>query len=167
MTIYRRLVALTAGVILLSGCGTATMTTAGSRAPSLVAALTTVDSSLAHREYAAARAALVKLISQTGVAQSNGSISKGTASRIVTAARELLRLLPKAVPAPGVVPSRTPTPSTSPSKAATKTATPRPAQPVHTPTATPTPTPSLPATPSPTPSPTATTSPAIAMSPSP
>ena len=173
MTGRRRLVTLTAVVALLPGCGAATISTAGSQVPSLVVALTTVDSALVHHQYAVARATLVRLIDEARAAASNGSISRDRAARIVSAARELLALLPQNRSTPATVlsqsptPSSNPTPSRSPSTKATKTAAPHPARPTQRPTATPTPTPSVPVTPTPTPSPTGTVSPGAATSPSP
>lgn len=122
----RRLVALTAAVVLLTGCdGTATIRTAGAQVPPLVIDLAKVDSSLAHHQYAIVRATLIGLIDETRVAESDGLISQDRAGRIISAARALLKLLPRTAPR-RAAPSPSPVPSISPSATATTTASTHP-----------------------------------------
>ena len=159
----KRLVALTAGAVLLTGCGGATtIRTAGAQVPPLVVDLAKVDSSLAHHQYAVVRVTLLGLIDETRVAESDGLISADRAARIISAARELLKLLPRTAPR-HASPSPSPTPSVSPSATTTTTASAHPNTPRPSPTAVPTPTP----TPTPSPSPSSTPAPSGMGSPTP
>lgn len=159
MTDRTVLVAFAASICLLAGCGATEALSAGSRVPSLDAALTKVDSALGHGRYPSARSTLFTLIHETRAAERNGSISKAAATRIIKAAHELLAQLPdteasstKTLPTQSKPSNRSsPTPTLTSKQTPTKPTS----TPVHpTPTQMPTPTPTQTATPGPTTSPT-------------
>ena len=103
-----RLLVASMALAALAGCGAAPVVSAGSQAPTLRAALTSLDSSLAHGRYGLARTTLVKLIDGARAAERDGSISASVAAHIISAARQLLVTLPHTAVTPAVhqVPSQ-------------------------------------------------------------
>lgn len=103
---------LLVGSVALGGCGSSVTLTAAEEAPALKAALTSVDSDLAHGQYLAARTTLTNLIANARAAQRAGTLSAAAATKIIASAQRLLALLPK--PAPVVKPTPKPTPTPAP-----------------------------------------------------
>ncbi|HSX68039.1 hypothetical protein [Nocardioides sp.] len=103
--------AVVAAVLLLAGCGGEAPTSAADQVPALGARLEKVDSLMAARAWAKARAELRAIVAAANAARASGDLDATDADRVVASAQRLLA----ALPAP-VTPSATPTPTrTAPS----------------------------------------------------
>lgn len=98
--------AVVAAVLLLAGCGGEAPTSAADQVPALGARLEKVDSLVAARAWAKARAELRAIVVAANAARASGDLDATDADRVVASAQRLLA----ALPAP-VTPSATPTPT--------------------------------------------------------